>query len=164
MFNKPIRQRMPSQKKNKKHEQGQCEDKILIISENMSSTTKQRTLLKLHKQFGHASGDKLQRLLKSSGNNDAECIAILQKIISECEICQRYSKPTPKPAAGLPLESEYNETLAVELHELEPGVWYLHIIDQFTRFSAGSILTTKKSSEIVKHFVHAWISVHGPFQ
>lgn len=47
------------------------------------------------------------------------------------------------------------------MHELEPGLWYLHIIDQFTRFSAGSILTTKKSSEIVKHFVHDWISVHG---
>lgn len=150
--------------KQEKHEQGQCEDEILIISENMSSTSKQRTLLKLHKEFGHASSDKLQRLLKSSGNNDAECIAILQKIISECEICQRYSKPTPKPAVGLPLASEYNETVAVDLHELKPGVCYLHIIDQFTRFSAGSILTTKKSSEIVKHFVHAWISVHGPPQ
>ncbi|XP_048012163.1 uncharacterized protein LOC125245541 isoform X2 [Megalobrama amblycephala] len=104
------------------------------------------------------------RLLASSGNKDAECSVILEKIVSECETCQRYSKTTPKPAVGLPLASQYNETVAVDLHELEPGVWYLHIIDQFTRFSAGSILTTKKSSEIVKHFVHVWISVHGPPQ
>ena len=42
------------------------------------------------------------------------------------------------------------------------GVWYLHAIDHFTRFSAGSIVTTKKPREIVKHFIHCWISVHGP--
>lgn len=59
------------------------------------------------------------------------------------------------------MASEYNETVAVDLHELEPSIWYLHIIDHFTRFSAGSIVKTKKSSEIVNSFIHTWISVHG---
>lgn len=35
--------------------------------------------------------------------------------------------------------------LAVILHESEPGVWYLHIIDHLTHFSAGDIDKTKKS-------------------
>ena len=156
---------IPKEKKEGQLEdENQLENEILIITEEMSTATKQKMLLKLHKQFGHASADKLQKLIKSSGNNDAECVNILQKIVSECEICQRYSKPSPKPAVGLPLASQYNETVAVDLHELEPGLWYLHIIDLFTRFSAGSILTTKRPSEIVKHFVHDWISVHGPPQ
>lgn len=60
------------------------------------------------------------------------------------------------------MASTYNETVAVDLHELEPGLWYLHAIDHFTRFSAGSIITTKRSREIVKHFIHCWISIHGP--
>lgn len=144
--------------------QSQCAEEILTISDKMSLAEKHKILMKLHRQFGHASADRLQRLLTSSGNKDAECSVILEKIVSECGTCQRYSKTKPKPAVGLPLASQYNETVAVDLHELEPGVWYLHIIDQFTRFSAGSILTTKKSSEIVKHFVHVWISVHGPPQ
>lgn len=50
----------------------------------------------------------------------------------------------------------------MDLHELEPGVWYLHAIDHFTRFSAGSILTTKNPKVIVKSLIHCWISVHGP--
>lgn len=140
------------------------EDVILAITDKMSTDEKMKALEKLHKQFGHASVDKLQRLLTTSGNKDTECISLLQKIVSQCETCQRYCKVKPKPAVGLPLASTYNETVAVDLHELEPGVWYLHIIDQFTRFSAGSVLTTKKSSEIVKHFIHDWISVHGPPQ
>ncbi len=143
-------------------ERNDDENEILIISDKMSPAEKRNILMKLHKQFGHASADKLQRLLNSSGNKDTECSIILQKIVSECEVCQKHSKAKPKPAVGLPLASQYNETVAVDLHELEQGVWYLHIIDQFTRFSAGSILTTKRSSEIVKHFLHDWISVHGP--
>ncbi len=145
-------------------ERNEDENEILIISDKMSPAEKRNILMKLHKQFGHASADKLQRLLNSSGNKDTECSIILQKIVSECEVCQKHSKAKPKPAVGLPLASQYNETVAVDLHELEQGVWYLHIIDQFTRFSAGSILTTKRSSEIVKHFLHDWISVHGPPQ
>lgn len=94
------------------------------------------------KQFGHATVDRLQKLLSSSGNNDDESISILQQIVNNCETCQKYSKPKPKPAVGLPLASKYNETVAVDLHELAPSVWYLHIIDHFTRFSAGSIVNT----------------------
>ena len=43
-------------------------------------------------------------------------------------------------------------------------MWYLHVIDHFTPFSGGSIVNTKKPSQIVKHFIHSWISVHGPLQ
>lgn len=140
------------------------EEEILTITDKMSTSEKMKVLEKLHKQFGHASAEKLQRLLINSGNKDTECIKLLQNIIKQCEVCQKYCRSKPKPAVGLPLASTYNETVAVDLHELEPGVWYLHIIDQFTRFSAGSVLTTKRSSEIVKHFIHDWVSVHGPPQ
>lgn len=150
--------------RDKDTDKNETENEVLTVTENMSTEEKRKALLKLHKQFGHASADRLQRLIHSAGNKDKECIAILQQIEHDCDICKRYSKTKPKPAAGLPLASEYNETVAVDLHELEPGVWYLHIIEHFTRFSAGNIVTTKKSSEIVNSFIHSWISVHGPPQ
>lgn len=136
----------------------QSEEEILTVSENMSSDKKSKVLLKLHEQFGHALANRLQRLIHSSGNKDKECFTILQQIVNV-----KYAKSTKRQsqAVGLPLASEYNETVAVDLHELEPGVWYLHIIDHFTRFSAGNIVKTKKSSEIVNSFIHTWISVHG---
>uniref|UniRef100_A0AAV2KYC4 Integrase catalytic domain-containing protein n=1 Tax=Knipowitschia caucasica TaxID=637954 RepID=A0AAV2KYC4_KNICA len=132
-----------------------------FVTGEMSTKEKRKVLLKLHKQFGHASAERLQKLIQSSGNTDQDCPIILQEIIRDCEICQRYSRSKPKPAVGLPLASQYNETVALDLHELEPGVWYLHIIDHFTRFSSGNIVRTKKPSEIVNSFIHSWISVHG---
>ncbi len=138
------------------------EDEVLIVTENMTTKEKKRVLLKLHKQFGHASVDILEKLLASSGNYDEECIVILKDMVDSCETCVRYSRPKPKPAVGLPLASNCIETVAVDLHGLDAGVWYLRVIDHFTRFSAGSIVTTKKASEIVKNFIHCWISIHGP--
>lgn len=110
----------------------QNENDIFFGTENMTKKEKQKVLLKLHKQFGHASVDRLQKLLTCSGNTDEECITILKDVVKNCETCIRYSEP--KPAVGLPMASAYNETVAVDLHELEPGVWYLHAIDHFTRF------------------------------
>ncbi|KAI4873784.1 hypothetical protein NFI96_002219, partial [Prochilodus magdalenae] len=140
----------------------QNDEEVLTVTEKMTKQEKQKVLLKLHKQFGHASVEKLKKLLDQAGNHDDDCLAILNDIVSKCDTCIRYCRPKPKPAVGLPMASTYNETVAVDLHELEPGVWYLHVIDHFTRFSAGSIVTTKKPKDIVKHLIHCWISVHGP--
>lgn len=53
----------------------QNEDDILIVTENI------KTMLKLHKQFGHASVDRLHKLLACSGKNDDECTTILKAIV-----------------------------------------------------------------------------------
>jgi len=85
-----------------------------------------------HQQFGHASSDRLQMIFTCLGNRDKECGIILQRIVNERKTFQRYSRTKPKPAVGLLLLRQYNETVVVNLHELQPDVWYLHIIDQFT--------------------------------
>ncbi len=98
MFNKPVKLDFTSSghycvnimdDKSRGHEESRCDNEIQIISEEMSSAAKQKIWLKLHKQFGHGSAEKLQRLLKSAGNKDTECDSLLIIIVSECEICQR---------------------------------------------------------------------------
>lgn len=76
-----------------------------------------------------------------------------------------YAGGTARPSPNLQWRpSEYNETVAVDLHELEPGVWYLHIINHFTYFSAGNTVKTKGSSESVDSFIYTWKSVHIPLR
>ncbi|CAC5364881.1 unnamed protein product [Mytilus coruscus] len=93
--------------------------------------------------------------------NNADTLDLLPSVCENCDICMTNKRPSSKPVVGLPLATEFNETVAVDLHELEHNVWYLHIIDEFTRFSAGSIMKTKKGSEFVKKFLESWISIHG---
>ena len=115
------------------------EDEVLNI-EHMEVGEKQKALIKLHKQFGHATYDRLAQLMNNAENTDAASLEILQTICENCEICIKNKRLRPRPVVGLPLASEFNETVAVDLHELDHGIWYLHIIDEFTRFGAGSIM------------------------
>lgn len=104
--------------------------------------------------------DRLAQVLKSAGRTDNESLdtCILRMV---CETCIQYKRPVPKPAIGLPLATYFNETVTVDLHEWKPELWYLHVIDEFTRFSAGSIMKSKKSSEFIKKFLECWLSKHG---
>ena len=37
----------------------------------------------------------------------------------------------------------FNQAISIDLHYLEKNYWYLHMVDEFTRFSAGAIITSR---------------------
>ena len=139
---------------------GECTD-VLILTDDMTED-KQRTILtKLHRQFGHASFERLLKLLQNAGNTSSNVAKLLKEVVENCKICIKLKRPSPKPAVGFPLATDFNETIAVDLHELDKNLWYLHIIDEFTRFSAAVIMKTKRSSVFVNKFIRHWIGIHG---
>ena len=81
--------------------------------------------------------------------------------MDKCDVCLKHKKLTPRPTVGFPFANDHNQTVAVDLLELEPNLWYLHIMDAFFRFSAGCITNTKKSSKFVENFIKHLISIHG---
>ncbi|KAL5004832.1 hypothetical protein ScPMuIL_018288 [Solemya velum] len=54
-----------------------------------------------------------------------------------------------------------SQALDQQVPILDNNVWYLHMIDKFSRFSAGCIVRTKQASVIVGKFITCWIAVHG---
>ena len=137
------------------------QEEILVLNENVDWENPTRTLIKLHKQFGHASADKLKQLLKSAGIDEPRIHNELKDIIENCDTCKRHGRPSARPIVGLSWANDHNQTVAVDLHQLGPNLWYLHIIDEFSRFSAGCITNSKKSSKFVQNFIKHWISIHG---
>ena len=60
---------------------------------------------------------------------------------------------------GLAKATEFNQTISVDLHYLEPNTWYLHMIDGFSRFSNAVIIKNKDDS--MNMFIKHWISIFG---
>ena len=121
-----------------------------------------KQLMKLHKQFGHCTAEKLHMLIKKSGGSVA--LADIQKVILQCDICPQFGRSAPKPCASLPLASDWNSTLALDLHqmtELGSSVWYLHIIDLFTRFTAAVFIANKKPETIIAGVLSHWCLIFG---
>ena len=61
------------------------EDEVLNI-EHMEVGEKRKALIMLHKQFGHATYDRLAQLMNDAGNTDAASLEILRTICENCEI------------------------------------------------------------------------------
>ena len=122
-----------------------------------------KAIQKLHLQFGHCHELKLKELLRNSGHLDKELGKLIEQVSMECKTCQFYQKPGSKPIVSLPLGTEFNDVISLDLHQLSssPPKWYVHIIDLHTRFSQAAITCDKKAESIVKILNNFWIFNFG---
>lgn len=134
---------------------------VFIFENAQTENEKIKIILKLHKQFGHPTSDKLNSMLKKSGINTEIIENLVQRVTNDCSACVKYKRPVHKPIVALPLANNFNDVLAVDLHQLENNLWYLHMMDIFTKFSSACIVKSKQASVIVNKILKHWISVHG---
>ena len=134
---------------------------ISISDLEMKATPEKRKIAdKLHKQFGHPTASKLQKLVKLSGINDEELSGLILSVSEECNTCTRYKKRELKPVVGLTLANEFNGVMAMDLKHIK-NFQILHMIDLATRFSAGAIVRSKHKEEIIDKIFKHWISLFG---
>ena len=130
--------------------------------ETLSKDEKKKKAIKLHKQFSHATKERLLRLIKSSGNHDVEFRKCVEAVCDECEICRKYKKVPLRPVASLPIATEFNQLVAMDLKEFQHNrIWILHLIDAATRYSAATLIHSKKKELVVERIFRIWISYFG---
>ena len=145
-------------KRNSKDNHSEIND-VLTVLDDLSTQEKTDAIKKLHRQFGHPSEQKLKDLLKKANVKNKEVFKILSQVVGDCDFCIRHKKTPSRPAVSLPMSTDFNELAAVDLHQLEERTWYLHVIDIFTRFSAGGIVRTKDASVVGDELIKSWISL-----
>ena len=128
-----------------------------------STIEKEKVARKLHCQFRHPASTKLKGLLTDADVIDKELSEIIDPLDGNHEICQKFKKPKPKPIVGFPLAKHFNQTVALDFKEWSssPKIWFLHLIDHFTRFSASCVVYTKWKEKIIKNISKIWISTFG---
>lgn len=131
-----------------------------------TSNTNSKAAKKLHLQFGHPTSERLIRLVKNSGNSDKELISCIEEVTKECETCQVYRSPNRRPVVAIPMASTFNDVVAIDLKEITNELttkkcWILHLVDHFSRFSAGRIITTKEKETVVEQILESWVSIFG---
>ena len=64
--------------------------------------------MKLCRHFAHPTSNKLIKLINSAGQewrNNKNLKAEILKVTNECNTCQIFKKPSPRPVVGLPMAS-----------------------------------------------------------
>ena len=129
--------------------------------EDMDSSRLRATAKKWHKQFTHPPAAKLIDLLSRANIKHPDIAKIITEVSETCDICLRYRKPPNKPVVAFPLANRFNETVAMDLKDIRPGLKIIHLIDHATRYSQAAIVNNKSSTEIVRKIFDLWIRVFG---
>ena len=138
---------------------------IVLHMENLPGFSKQEKMekaKKLHRQFAHASKERLLKLLRDGGCEDKEFLAIVKNVCETCTFCHKYKQAKPRPVVGLPKATKFNEVVAMDLKETEKGKeWILHLVDHCTRYTAAALITSKRKDVIVKNLFKIWLAYFG---
>ena len=117
---------------------------------------------KLHYQFTHPRTEKLVQLIKTAGVDDKELFQAIEDVRNRCDICKIHKKSMPRPSVTFPLATEFNETVAMDLKiYIKDRIYFLHMIDHATRFSAASVIISKKAGIIIDQFFKHWVAIFG---
>ena len=103
--------------------------------EDKSYEDKRRIVQKLHRQFAHPSARNLKALMKNVDAVDNEVNEIIEQISDNCNICKRFKKTPARPVVCMPLANKFNQVTAMDLKHFKDGIYFLHLIDLFSRFS-----------------------------
>lgn len=88
----------------------------------------------------HVSGSRLKKPLMDGGIDDRAMLKTIETIHVSCEMFKIWeTSPPHKPIVGVPLAKEFNESIAMDLNDLD-GNLILHIIDH-----AACIIPSKRS-------------------
>ena len=139
---------------------------FVLHAEGLASLTeneKYKKAVKLHKQFAHASKERLCRLVNESPTfKDAVFLKMIEKCCDSCEFCLKRKPPPLRPVVGLPLANVFNDVVCMDLKEhIHNKSWILHIIDSATKYSAACLISSKHQDVIIACIFRIWFTYFG---
>ena len=55
---------------------------------------------------------------------------IVEKVVKSCETCIIIEKTITRTIVAFSKLDDFNETMSLDLHHLQPGLWCMHMIDE----------------------------------
>ena len=137
----------------------------LEVGEKVETSDEQqrKDIRKLHKQAGHPSKAKMRDFLKKGSRkwNKKLVDEELDYIAKNCLGCQMKKNTPSKPVACIPVADGFNQVVGVDLRIKGDGLIILYIIDIWSKLMAARVVKSKKSEDIVKAMLEAWVSIYG---
>jgi len=120
-----------------------------------------KQLMKLHRYFGHCSGDSLWRVIKYSSNKSEYTAAEVKEICENCNICQYSKRKMPRKKTSLPRSTAFNQVVTMDLKVHGDGTYVLWLVDDATRLMRGQVIKDKTPETIIDALEKTWVNGHG---
>ena len=117
-------------------------------------------LKKFHKGSGHKMVDQMLHALSMAGCVTPDTKKRVEKVVEDCEGCKLNRKSAPRPKTALPRVFDTNQVISWDLKQVKTK-YILWMIDTFSRFAKGVVISNKKAETVVKSMYYDWICVLG---
>ena len=121
----------------------------------------EKTIMKLHRQFGHPSFNRMKLLLKDGGVWEESSQAALDAVYQDCRsngLCK--FKRVTRPVVAMNRARDFNEILTIDLKKWDK-CWILHMIDMYSRYTVSVFISRKRPTDVIHAIMSDWISVFG---
>ena len=81
-------------------------EEILYVEKDLSKEQCKAQVTKIHKQFAHATIENMNKLIKNAGLFNTQIGEIIIDVVSQCENCKQFRKPSPRHVVGLAKATE----------------------------------------------------------
>ena len=71
-----------------------CQE-VLVLETDLPYKEKLSQITKIHKQFGHASCENMEKLLKNANMLDNANSKIIKEVVAKCSTCLKFKRPMP---------------------------------------------------------------------
>ena len=136
-----------------------CYNNFSVLFLNIEDNGKRNAaILKLHKQYGHASKKQMINLFRNAKCLSNDLSKSIDSVIDSCDVCIKGKPVPPRPIVCIKIATTFNQTIAVDLKFFDNKIIF-HMIDLFSRFSRATIIPSKDPNIIIKHFLLHWVSI-----
>lgn len=139
-----------------------CNRSCFAVNSNRPQTVSECTWIESFiVSLGMQQAKKLKSLCVDAGVTDQDFLRMLDTVEAQCEICKRYRRPPLRPVVGFSMAREFNDTVALDLKQWQPKLWFCHMIDLATRYSVCEVVKSKEKEVILHAVMTGWIAKFG---
>ena len=80
---------------------------------------------------------------------------VIDHVVNDCKVCQKFQRSVARPRVTLPKSTSFNEVVTLDLKEFG-SKYVLLMIDSFSRFMVGKLISNKKADTIIQAIMDSW--------
>ena len=119
-----------------------------------------RQLRVLHLRWWHAKAAKMRALLQSAGLPKT-VLDQVQGVVDSCRVCRLWQSNGRNAVTSNRQSIEFNETIQIDLLFISELI-ILHMVCEATRWSAATIVPSKKCEDLIPAIIQNWFRIYGP--
>ncbi len=125
-------------------------------------TEERQLMLKIHRNLGHPTSERLMHLLRQQGFR-SECVHAVPEM--KCSFCEMTTRPKCSRPATIKDPMDFNDKIAVDCikwtNQAGNSFHIMHIIDIGTSYHVACVAPSRQTTQAIQNLTNSWLQWAG---